>query len=764
MVASRRITILPSEKKRFKNRFLSSVAGFLIAVLVTQLTHELLPTFIPSFISIAEAATGIIDPNGDISTNTGTRVTCAGTTYFECLNDAVRNPSTPSTASDYVEYAGGNQTNSDMTSLTNVATATAIAVDVYHQETATNMTMSISLVNSAGTVIAGPTNVTRRTVTQWDTINFTGLTLNQAALDGVRVRIACTRSGGSSANRCRAYAAYGTVTYDPVINVTVGTLGSQQDLSIPTTTAHVGGSFSIVEKTSSRSVTSITITEQGTVDAQNNLNNIKLFYDYDTIAPYDCSGLSYDGNEAQFGSTDTDGFLSANGTATFTDSASITTIQAMCVYPVLDVLSTAGAGETIEIQISNPTIDVVASGAPVVSPVTAVLLSGTTVLRRPLLTQENYHWRNDDGDESGATSATGGSENTSYDVFPKTTTKRLRIAVSNEGNTSSAATQFRLEYAQKVSTCSAATGWTDVGAIADDFDMSPTANLTDGADTINIALGIGGVNDTNTNLLSPNGGERDTTSQTGSLVLSNTQFVELEYAIIASATVSDGSTYCFRVTNAGTPLPVYVNYPEATIAADVLVDTIGTQTSSVTIPVTNQYAGGAFRVTDLTAGAGTISSVTVTASGTVDVQNDISNIILRYDLDTTAPYTCDDVSYANTDAQFGSAVTNFDGSNKATFVSTVSNSPTQTVCFYVSYNVGFGASNGELLDILITDPASEVVISGSSVAPNSPVAIDGMTTFAAPYVAQTGYHWRNNDGDQAGATSATGGGGKFGAH
>ncbi len=757
MASSRKIKEPMTWSKRQRDRLLSPVAGFMIALLATQMLHELLPTLVPPLVRTVEAATATIDPNGDIGTNTGTRVTCTGTVYFECLNDAVRDPSTPSTAGDYVEYAGGNQTNSDMTSVTNVATATAIAVKTYHQETGTNMTLSVSLVNAAGTVIAGPTSVTNRAVTQWDTITFSGLTLNQATLDGLWVRQTCTRSGGSSANRCRSFAMYADVTYDPVINVTVSSLGTQQDLGIATSSAYVGGSFAIIENTSSRSITSVTVAEQGTVDAQNSLDNIKLYYDLDTSSPYNCSSESYAGTETQYGTTDTDGFSSSNGTSVFTGSVTISTTQAMCVYVVLDVLSTATAGETLEVQITDPTLDVVGSGSPVISPATAVLLPGTTTLRKPLLTQENYHWRNDDGNETAASSATGGSENTSYATFPKAVTKRLRVAVSNEGNADSAASQFRLEYAQKVTTCSAATGWTDVGASTDDFDMSPTGNITDGDNSTDISNAIGGVTNPNSSLLSSNGGLRDTNSQTGSLTLTSTQFVELEYAIIASSGLTDGTTYCFRVTNAGTPLPAYTNYPEATIAADVLVDSIGSQTTTVTIPTTGQYAGGAFRVTDLTAGAGTISSIAITASGSIDIQNDVATITLRYDLDTSNPYTCDDVSYANTDASFGSTVANFNGSNKATFTGSVSNSPTQTVCLYVEYNVGTGASNGELLDLRIVDPSSEVVISGSSVSPNTPVDIGDVTTFAAPYVEQVNYHWRNNDGSETTASSATGG-------
>ena len=62
--------------------------------------------------------------------------------------------------------------------------------------------------------------------------------------------------------------------------------GSQAStLRIDSTGNHVGGTFVITENTGSRNVTGITITENGTVDAANNLDNIKLYYDLDTSSP-----------------------------------------------------------------------------------------------------------------------------------------------------------------------------------------------------------------------------------------------------------------------------------------------------------------------------------------------------------------------------------------------------------------------------------------------------------------------------------------------
>ncbi len=183
----------------------------------------------------------------------------------------------------------------------------------------------------------------------------------------------------------RAYA-YGA-SYAPKLriayrttSVTVSASGSQAStVDAGDTNQYLGGTFVIHPATVPATITGITISEQGTVDAQNGLDNIKLFYELDSSAPYDCASETYVGTESQFGSTDTDGFSSSNGTSSFTGNLAVTTTQAMCAYVVLDVASGAGNGNTIEIQVTDPSTQVtVASGS--VSPATVVALSGTTTI------------------------------------------------------------------------------------------------------------------------------------------------------------------------------------------------------------------------------------------------------------------------------------------------------------------------------------------------------------------------------------------------
>ena len=420
--------------------------------------------------------------------------------------------------------------------------------------------------------------------------------------------------------------AAATISGDTIANIVPTTVltqnGTQKtQLRASTTAAYLGGSFAMTETGATRNVTSITIAEAGTVDAVIDLDNIKLYYEPDTSAPYNCASEAYGsgGAETQYGSTDTDGFSSADGISTFAGSVSITTTQAMCIYTVFDVKPTANT-KTIDIQISNPPSQVIVSGTVLTTPMSTVVIPGATLVVDSNIVQTGYHWRNDDNTETAATAFAGIAENTSVNV-QQDTPIRLRVGVSNStGASSTTPTNFRLEYAQNPSTCSAVSSWTDVNATADAWDMSNSTFLTNGADTTDIAVSAGGVTNVGTTFLTPNGGQLDTSSQSGNITLATSNFTELEYSIKPATTIPDGTSYCFRVTDAGDPLPVYTNYAQATVktvndfkiqrgvstilaAATTIIITAGvdyeapSSTSTAFIRITNTGLTGAGRST-----------------------------------------------------------------------------------------------------------------------------------------------------------------------
>ncbi len=554
-------------------------------------------------------------------------------------------------------------------------------------------------------------------------------------------------------------AGLAAVTESTVVTAT----GVQRvSADIPQVDQQLGGTFVITENITTRNITSISLTESGSINGQTGLDNIEMYYDLDTTFPYDCASESFSGTttENQYGTTDDNGFSGPDGASSFSETVSISTTQTFCGYVIYDVTNTAADGDTIEIAIANPSIDVVVSGGGTVGPGSPVSPSGSTTARNAELTQVHYHWLNDDGLEGSATAVE--AEDTPATGFANGTINRLRLQVSAEGSTSSAPTTLRLEYATSTGMCTSATGWTEIGSGNAAWSMAPSSQLTDGDDSNDLTPGNGGTTNENTTHLTPNGALLDTNTQTASaLTFGTNHFLELEFGIEPSTFAVEGTTYCFRVTDAGAPLRNYDIYPEATVSADITVSATSSQVTSLDAASSNTHLGGGF-VIERPGGTRTVTSLTLTENGTIDAQNNLSNIGLWYDLDTSAPYDCTGESFDGNETQFGATSTSFSSANgTTTFSGSETVDSTRTMCPYVVLSVDAEADNGETINIEISNPSVDVIVTGSSVGPSSAVSPTGSTTVAGPILTQYGYHWRNDDGDKSGgvggATSATGG-------
>lgn len=554
------------------------------------------------------------------------------------------------------------------------------------------------------------------------------------------------------------YEHYPEVVYSNHMSVTA--LGTQAvSLTSPSTNGYLGGTFVFTDigADDTHSITDIQISENGTVHGLTGLANIKLFYEYDTTVPYDCASEGYDATEGQFGLTAAS-FSAANGEVTFSGSVTASSTQAVCMYPVLDVTNNALSGETIELFIATSS-DVVLTGGQKVRMDAPVELDGTSTIVSPLLNQMHYHFRLDDGNESSASSATGGNEDTPLEGISKSTPRRIRMEVSNEGSASSNATTFRLEYALRSGSCSATdSGWTDVAGVGGAWDMYDSSNLTEGDNTTNIALGIGGVTDENSVFLSPNGGVRDTSSETGALVLATNEFIELEYSVTALSGALDGGSYCFRLTDQGTALRQYSSYPEISLEADVFVSALGSHTSVVRAGTSNTYMGGSFVIDDLS-GSRNVTQIVLSESGTVNANQNLSNIRLHYELDESSPYTCASESFDGIETQFGSTVGAFSSADgTATFTgSTVPISTVSTMCVYAVLDVSNNASDGDTIVLSLNNPSTDVVVSTGTVNPDDSVGPAGTTTIARQIVSLEHFHFRQDTGSEALAESATNG-------
>ena len=543
-------------------------------------------------------------------------------------------------------------------------------------------------------------------------------------------------------------------------DTTIGAIGAMVSTVEASTTAnYLGGAF-VVDSILTNTVSSLTITETGSIDASTGLDNISLYYDTDTSAPYDCADQTYDGNEPQFGNTVSDGFNAADGEVEIDGAAVVIgPTVTLCLYVIADVTSLAFDGEEISLQVADPMSDLGVTGsAPF--PINSVVLSGSTTIVASDLTQTGYHWRADDGTELTATSLTG-SANTPVTSHTKYTPARLRLGVAVTGSTSTTPVSYQLEYATLANSCALATGWVAVDAADDAFAMFDSTFIADGADTTNINLATGGVPDVETNFVTTNGGVQDIGDTTSSLTLATDEFVELEYSIVATSSAAEGITYCFRVTDNGTPLSVYDQYPEITIQSDITVSATGTQRATVEPNNTDVEMGGVFVFTGNT-GTYNISRLTITETGSIDASTGLDNISLYYDTDTSAPYDCADQTYDGNEPQFGNTVSDgFSAADGEVVLNdtsaSVTVSPTRAVCMYTVLDVTNSANNNETIRLSISSPSTEVVAGSASVAPSSPVFLTGTTTVLRAVLTQNHYHWRQNDGTETDASSYTNG-------
>ncbi len=145
----------------------------------------------------------------------------------------------------------------------------------------------------------------------------------------------------------------------------------------------------------------------------------------------------------------------------------------------------------------------------------------------------------------------------------------------------------------------------------------------------------------------------------------------------------------------------------------VIVSVDGIQTTEVRASTTDFYVGGTFVIKENLASRN-VTEITISETGTVNAASALDNIELRYDLDTSAPYDCESESYSGSEGQFGSTdIDGFSGANgTSTFTDSIAISPTQAMCVYAVLDVLKSAAQQSTLDIEITNPVTDVIVSG----------------------------------------------------
>jgi type II secretory pathway pseudopilin PulG len=408
---------------------------------------------------------------------------------------------------------------------------------------------------SASWVSASANTWTHR---NWTAINGSDDTsIGVATMDvstAVAQRATLTVTGGDNEERNSVMVVYNL--YDPD-DVLLDSSGTQITSTLEgSANVYLGGAFRLSDQTGSRNVTGIRISENGTIDAAADFDNIKLFYDVDTSAPYDCASETYSGSESQFGATDTDGMSGPDGYSQMNGSVSISQTRTMCVYVVADIGIGADKDETIDLEISDPTTQVSVSSGTMI-PSSAVTLSGTTKIDVPaFIRQASFRWRNDDGDEDGA----------SWKADPDTALTvanneqlRLRFSVANSGSLTDSSA-LRLEYGERVTSCSAigAASWHTVpNDDSLDWRSVASANYVDDEATTQ-QIGSGAFTAATM---------EESSSQGPSVSLNGDTSTEIEFAISPTTNTGDLS-YCFRLTDNGTALDAYDFYAEANVVGD----------------------------------------------------------------------------------------------------------------------------------------------------------------------------------------------------
>lgn len=245
-------------------------------------------------------------------------------------------------------------------------------------KTPSGVTGSVVLAVGMSTGDATPTAMTGPSgMSNWRTANGVGSTMS--AISGI-ASYAWTSgaydpaawTGGESTNS-DSWAGM-TLVVRPRHDITVAATGTQTSTVYSgTTDNYVGGAFTFVRSADSADVTQIIVSDTGTINADSNLSNLDLYYET-------TGSCSYDGGETLFGTASS----FSSEAATVTGTMAVGTSQ-VCIYAVVDVADAAGNGDTIEIQITNPSTQVTVS-AGAVTPATTVAISGTTTVTKSQIT------------------------------------------------------------------------------------------------------------------------------------------------------------------------------------------------------------------------------------------------------------------------------------------------------------------------------------------------------------------------------------------
>lgn len=342
---------------------------------------------------------------------------------------------------------------------------------------------------------------------------------------------------------------------------------------------------------------------------------------------------------------------------------------------------------------------------------------------KPTYTQIHYQWRNDNGSETSASSATGGIEDTTLTGLAQNTSIRVRMEITNAGGTifSYAAQSFQLQYGELSTTCSAISSWTVVGGAGATWSMYNSSNLTDGANTTDIATSTGGLIDMNHTFIVSNAGVKTTTSTVTAILVPSDSFIETEFDVQALSSSTPGATYCFRMTNTGSATNFsYAQYPEATLSSGSQSITLTLNTSTVNLPALGP---------GIAVSATTTATVNITGSPdgyTMDIQRNSATSTLASSSITFPDATVWNPSSTSCAAGIGNATATL-GQN---FSFRVESSTTSAN--YCSFWWGASDSGGTAMYAGVPSTTQPIVYSTSTASQNGTTTVQILYSANAP--------------------------------
>lgn len=137
-----------------------------------------------------------------------------------------------------------------------------------------------------------------------------------------------------------------------IANISIAAYGSQiASLGIPSAGQYLGGAFTFIRSGGSANITSLTLSENGTVNASSYISELTLKYEI-------ADTCNYDGTEATFGNTAS----FASEKATVSGNMPVGSAQ-VCLYPIITVGTGVDNGSTLDLSIDSLSDILISSGS-----------------------------------------------------------------------------------------------------------------------------------------------------------------------------------------------------------------------------------------------------------------------------------------------------------------------------------------------------------------------------------------------------------------